>query len=374
MNVLMTADAVGGVWTYAVDLARALRPLGVRTTLATLGPAPSADQRRAAEAVDGLDLRVSSYKLEWMDEPWDDVERSRDWIAALAHEVRPDVVHLNGYAHGSVPLPAPKLVVAHSCVTSWWPAVLGEPAPSRYARYRREVGEGLQGADVVVTPTGAYGRALSELYGPMWRRTIHNGIDPRAVRPVPDKEREVLAAGRLWDRAKNLEALQSVAGRVPWPIRVAGDAAGGPPSPRTQARDHGLHLLGPLPREAFLERLGRAAVFCHPARYEPFGLAVLEAAASGCALVLSDLPTLRELWDGAAVFVDPTDADALAAAVTDVCRDEPRRRDLAFAARDRAHRYPIAATARAYHALYRELARPVLPREAPRRAPPQVHP
>ena len=117
MNVLMTADAVGGVWTYTIELARALRPLGVRTTLATLGPAPSADQRRAAEAVDGLDLRVSTYRLEWMDDPWDDVERSRDWIAALAHEVRPDVVHLNGCAHGSLALPAPKVGRMCSLIT-----------------------------------------------------------------------------------------------------------------------------------------------------------------------------------------------------------------------------------------------------------------
>ncbi len=31
-----------------------------------------------------------------------------------------------------------------------------------------------------------------------------------------------------------------------------------------------------------------------PARYEPFGLSVLEAALSGCALVLGDIPSLRE--------------------------------------------------------------------------------
>ncbi|HEX8375447.1 MAG TPA: hypothetical protein VF606_09745, partial [Geminicoccaceae bacterium] len=39
-HVLMTTDAVGGVWTYSLDLAAALATRGVRTTLAVLGPAP----------------------------------------------------------------------------------------------------------------------------------------------------------------------------------------------------------------------------------------------------------------------------------------------------------------------------------------------
>ena len=44
-------------------------------------------------------------------------------------------------------------------------------------------------------------------------------------------------------------------------------------------------------------------IFVSVSRYEPFGLAVLEAAHAGCALVLSDIPTFRELWQGAASFV-----------------------------------------------------------------------
>jgi glycosyltransferase involved in cell wall biosynthesis len=352
MNVLMTADAVGGVWTYAIELARALAPLGVRTTLATMGPRPGPEQRRDVAAIDGLALRVSTLRLEWMDDPWEDVARAGDWLRTVADEVRPDVVHLNGYCHGAVQLGVPKVVVGHSCVTSWWLAVLGEPAPPRYDRYRREVGGGLQGAAAVVTPTGAYGRALAELYGPLRRRTIHNGIDPAAVRPARTREPEILAAGRLWDRAKNLSLLDVVAPRLPWPVRVAGDAGG--------ARPAAVELLGALPRSTLLEHLGRAAVFCHPALYEPFGLAPLEAAASGCALVLGDIATLRELWHGAALFVDPRDPDALRAALDRLCGDDALRRDLAAAARRRAERYSAAAQARATHALYREvLRRPV---------------
>src|SRR5256885_706022 len=55
-RVLMTADAVGGVWTYALELARALVPHGLFTTLATMGPRPSEAHLAAARGIPGLDV------------------------------------------------------------------------------------------------------------------------------------------------------------------------------------------------------------------------------------------------------------------------------------------------------------------------------
>ena len=54
MKILMTADAVGGVWTYALDLAVGLAPRGVEVVLAVLGPAPSPRQRAAAAGSVGM--------------------------------------------------------------------------------------------------------------------------------------------------------------------------------------------------------------------------------------------------------------------------------------------------------------------------------
>src|SRR5215212_1492795 len=112
MKLLMTTDTVGGVWTYALDLAAALEPHGVEVTLATMGAAMSAQQRRDVAKRPNVDVRESTFKLEWMHEP--------------EQKLAPDVVHLNGYAHGSLPFRAPVAVVAHSCVLSWWRAVKGE--------------------------------------------------------------------------------------------------------------------------------------------------------------------------------------------------------------------------------------------------------
>ena len=119
MKVLMTTDTVGGVWTYALELADALARHGVRTSLAAMGPRPNEAQEAEVRASSIERFEHAEVKLEWMAEPWEDVERAGEWLLALADEVRPDVVHLNGYAHGALCWDVPTLVAAHSCVLSW---------------------------------------------------------------------------------------------------------------------------------------------------------------------------------------------------------------------------------------------------------------
>src|SRR5438477_12810194 len=121
-SVLMTADTIGGVWTYALELTRALAASDVRVTLATMGAALTRDQRCEARRLATLDVVESTYRLEWMPEPWGDVAAAGEWLLRLEADVAPDVVHLNGYAHGGLPWRAPRVVVGHSCVCSWWHA------------------------------------------------------------------------------------------------------------------------------------------------------------------------------------------------------------------------------------------------------------
>lgn len=217
-RVLMTTDTVGGVWTYALELCRAFADAGVQVELATLGEPVTVPQADEAAAVPGLRLHESTYRLEWMDAPWKDVRASGKWLLALEDALAPDIIHLNGYAHGALPWRAPSVVVAHSCVLSWWEAVLREPAPARYARYRREVQRGLRAVDRVVAPSAAMLGALERHYGPLLPPTC---VIPNARRAesftVAPKELFVLAAGRLWDEAKNLSALEAVAPGWPAP-------------------------------------------------------------------------------------------------------------------------------------------------------------
>jgi len=325
----MTADAVGGVWTYARELAAAL---DAEVTIATMGPLP--DERPP-------NVLVSTFALEWQDDPWEDVDRAGAWLLELEEELEPDLVHLNGYAHGSLPWRAPVVVAAHSDVCSWWWAVHDGPPPERYDRYRAAVEAGLRAADVVVAPTRAVLCDLRRHY----RLCREQAVVPNGSSFIPasaPKEPLVAALGRFWDEAKNLAALERARHACPWPLVVAGDG-----SP-----------LGRLDGAGVRSLLARASVFAAPTRYEPFGLGILEAARSGCALVLGDVPSLREVWSDAALFAPPDDDDALAAALHLVATDEELRDELAERARRRAARYTVERMAAGYTAVYeRALAR-----------------
>jgi glycosyltransferase involved in cell wall biosynthesis len=101
--------------------------------------------------------------------------------------------------------------------------------------------------------------------------------------------------------------------------------------------------------------MGRAGVFVHPALYEPFGLSVLEAARNRCALVLSDISSLRELWESAAVFIDPRDQERWVFELNRLTRDATAREDFGRRAHRRATRYRSANTMHKYLTLYASL-------------------
>jgi glycogen(starch) synthase len=349
-RLLMTADTVGGVWTYALELARALRSHDFEVLLATMGQPVSASQRGELQTLENVHLIESAFRLEWMHEPWEDVAAAGSWLLDVRDRYQPDLVHLNGYAHGSLPWGLPVLVVGHSCVFSWWKAVHGSSPPSAWNRYREEVTRGLAYATHVVAPTHAMLQSLREIYGAFERATvIPNGrSDPRfaAAPKVP----LVFSAGRLWDEAKNAAALVSVAPAVKWPISLAGQTGFVP-----AGKKHSVHYLGHLSSDDLAVWMSRASIFASPARYEPFGLSILEAASSGCALVLGDIESLRELWDGAALFVPPDDHAKLEKTLNELTGDPDLLQRMRSLAQERSQRFTAKRMAENYTELYSAL-------------------
>jgi glycogen(starch) synthase len=129
----MTADTMGGVWTYALELIKSLAVYNVSVTLATMGAPVTPQQAKNAANIDNLNLREGAeFKLEWMENPWQDVRNAGEWLLDLEASVQPDLIHLNGYSHGSLPWQHPVLVIGHSCVLSWWQAVKQEDAPAHW--------------------------------------------------------------------------------------------------------------------------------------------------------------------------------------------------------------------------------------------------
>jgi glycogen synthase len=351
-RVLMTTDTVGGVWTYAVELSRVFDAAGIEVVLASMGRVPSPEQRDEVAALPNVHLFESEFRLPWMDQPWEDVGRAGAWLLDLAQQFDPDVIHLNAPVYGALPWPRPTVAVAHSCVLSWWESVWQRPAPPQWDRYARAMREGLQAADQVVAPSTWMLKAVRRLYDVRRGQVIPNGRDSKGLTPEP-KAPLILAAGRLWDEAKNLMALEWIAEGLSWPIYIAGDARH--PSRFELVETSHCRLLGHLSTQDIASWLRRAGIYAFPAKYEPFGLSVLEAALAGCALVLSDLSTLRERWHGAAVFVEPDEYPTLRLALDALIADSGLRQTLAMRARRRALDLTPGRMAGSYLELYREL-------------------
>jgi len=357
MKILMTADTVGGVWTYAMEMAHALSTCDVQIGLFTMGKRLTSEQRAQVKEQAHVILHETEFQLEWMENPWPDVGAAGDCLLELEKTFSPDIIHLNGYVHGALPWKAPALVVCHSCVLSWWKAVNSDrPVEQRWETYRAQVAAGLHAASFVVAPTRAMLSSIENCYGAIQTQSavVRNGLRSDFFAPAA-KQPYIFSAGRLWDPAKNIIALQQVADGLEWPVYAAGDtlAANGncdDRMPRTNYR-----RLGFQTREEIARWLSAASIYCAPARYEPFGLAILEAALSGCALVLGDIPSLRELWDGAAVFVDPRDSDGLATALRDLIRNSTFREKCGRRARLRAQEFTPARMASQYQVIYRSM-------------------
>lgn len=355
-RVLLTADTVGGVWSHALELARGLRKRGIDVMLAAMGPAPSAGQTREAGEVAGLELRAAPWKLPWMEDPWDDVARAGDWLLDLAASWDAELAHLSEPVLAALPWEIPTLAVGHSCVRSWFEAVRGTGAPPEWNRYSEAMAAGFRAAGAVAAPSHAMLEDLRRHYGVRGGTVVPNGRDPAWYVAGP-KEPIVLTAGRLWDPAKNLTLLVSAAPELSWPIYAAGNTAS--PDGGAELQPGRVHLLGALGREDMASWLARAAVFALPARYEPFGLSVLEAALSGCALVLGDIASLRELWDGVAIFVPPDDPATLRAALSALADDPGLRQTLAMRARRRALGFSPERMTAGYLGIYARLLQEV---------------
>lgn len=338
IRLLMTADAVGGVWQYATELASGLAGQGFETLLAVLGPSPDEAQLVSVRSIPGLTVLDTGLPLDWLSGA-DATRTAAAEVAAIARRECVDIVHLNSPALAADrQFPAPVLAVAHGCISTWWQAARpGQPLDSAFRWHEEAMARALLTCDRVIAPSASYAELLCRHYQlPAAPFAVHNGCAmPSAAGAAPQHDC-AFTAGRLWDEVKNTRTLDAAAALLPFPFHAAGAVAA--PHGAAIETEH-LHLLGQLDGATLARRLASRPVFVSAATFEPFGLAALEAAAVGCPLVLSDIPTFRELWDGAAVFVGPHDARGFAEAIQDCVQDLQQRAALGEAARARALRY-----------------------------------
>ena len=266
-------------------------------------------------------------------------EEASEYLCALVKEIKPDLLHLNHLCYGALPVRVPRVVVAHGDLVTWWKAVHGhEPKPSRWLRwYREAITRGLSKASAVVTPTAWMMDTIRTCYArPRRDAVIYNGRNPIFFNPYVSKDDSVLAVGRLWDAGRQVSLLTQH--MHPLPVCIVGSDTP-VPAPKIPIRaDVKLStdiacvaLKGPQTEAQLRTLYSRAAIYAATSRYEPFGMAALEAALSRCAIIANDIASFREIWGDAALYFRANDATSLAEAIRrlseerDLCRGYANR-------------------------------------------------
>lgn len=355
MRILMTTDTVGGVWTFTKQLCSELLMRGNHVALVSVGRSPSQAQAKSMNALaarwgEQFSFTPSAAPLKWMDNN----DRAYDEVAPLllqtAEVFSADLLLSSQYCFGALPFHGPRILVAHSDVLSWAKECRLERLPPSdwLERYCALARKGLEGADAVVAPTRWMLHALEKNFRiPGELHVIYNGRTISQPHVNEMRRMQAVAAGRLWDEAKNLQLLAETA--LPLPILIAGDSAGTKPSCRRSDGD--AKLLGPLDEEEILALFRQSMIYVCASKYEPFGLAPLEAALCGCAVVANDIPSLREVWGDAALFFD--NPDALSALLAHLIRSDWALTTARKQARWRASHFTASRMVEAYLELFR---------------------
>jgi glycosyltransferase involved in cell wall biosynthesis len=227
---------------------------------------------------------------------------------AAARRFRPDVV----YAHFLVPAGlvgalasrAPLVVTAHGQDVANIGAVRGIQSATRFVVQRA--------AAVVAVSDYLRGELEAKVPGARGKvEVVDCGVDLERfhVEPPPEGPTRFLCIGSLIDR-KNVIRLAKAYGRLgDGTLTFVGD---GPLRAELEGRS-GVTVVGRVPHDEIPSWLARSHVLCQPSLVEPFGLAVLEAMASGRSVVATRFGGPPEFVTAqAGVVVDPTDEDDLA--------------------------------------------------------------
>ncbi len=344
MRLLITTDTVGGVWTFTEELTAALLTRGHAVSLISFGRPPSAAQQAWVDAQHAsgnnhFRFTATDIPLEWMQNNEEAFEAGEAVLHAAAEDFHPDLLLSNQFCFGATTLAIPRIVAAHSDVLSWAraanPAALaGTPWLNRYTAL---VQRGLLQADAVTAPTQSVVRGLkNSFFLPTNGIVIPNGRQIAPASQSSVRKLQAITAGRLWDEAKGFELLLQTS--FPCPVLLAGETARHAETPAPQPPAN-LAFLGPLAPSALHGIFRESALYLCTSLYEPFGLAPLEAALCGCALVCRDLPSLREVWGESATYF--TDAVSLQTAVSSLLENPEALAEAQLLARRRAASFTV---------------------------------
>lgn len=275
-----------------------------------------------------------------------------------------------------VATPCRSVVTIHDCIHLMFPQYL--PSRLAYVYAKAAMWTATRKAARILTVSEASKRDILRFFNVPAEKVsvIYNAIDARFLGPADQTRMDlvrqryqldhpfVLYAGNI-KRHKNVERLIDAFGRArsgcPDDLRliIIGDEISKYPALRQAVHKHRLdkyvRFLGFQPHEtlAAFYRLARAFVF--PSLYEGFGLPPLEAMACGTPVVTSNVSSLPEIAGGAALLVDPYDADDIAEGIRRAVTDESLRGDLVARGLARARTFSWSQSVREIHRIYMEV-------------------
>jgi glycosyltransferase involved in cell wall biosynthesis len=178
-------------------------------------------------------------------------------------------------------------------------------------------------------------------------QVVHNGVDDafrqrlapeelqRWLRDLGVPQPYLLFVGNPAKPHKNLDTLVQAYARArrmaqfDAPLICVGSRQGSEFKIRSRAEYLGIgdrvRLLGHVAQEAMPAIYQGATLFLYPTLYEGFGLPVIEAMASGVAVITSNTSALKEIAEGYALLVDPLDLDGMAKAIAHLMGSPERR-------------------------------------------------
>jgi glycosyltransferase involved in cell wall biosynthesis len=237
-------------------------------------------------------------------------------------------------------------------------------SPDFRRRFSRQARIAARNSDIIIAVSEFTANQVHELLGVERTRirVVPHGAPPPW--PLPRmEEKMILSVGAIQLRkntARLVEAFEALPDE--WRLVLAGAATGYGVEQilariqTSRAKDR-IRVTGYVSPEE-LERLyARAAIFAFPSLDEGFGIPVLEAMAHGVPVITSNRSALPEVAGDAALLVDPTDVDALAAALLKLANNEDCRERFSAAGRARAQSFSWSRAVNQTYAVYQELAR-----------------
>ena len=234
-------------------------------------------------------------------------------------------------------------------------ALTGEYSTAEFrARFAEQARRAAHNSDAIIAVSRFTAAQVEELLGVEASRihVIPHGVriapaGPPAVREKPAvRQKMVLFVGAIQKR-KNVARLVKAFESMPaeWRLTLAGATDGYEAAPELRAiedspRKSDIDILGYVSAEVLESLYSRASVFAFPSLDEGFGIPVLEAMAHGVPVITSDRSALPEAAGDAAILVDPTNVDQLAAELNRLASDESLRADHMRRGWDRARMFP----------------------------------